>query len=645
MPCVIWQTLGEPFHGVPIRDRIPGYMWSEMVRETDVTDVLQYYTLPDLGVYVRERMVCQSVMVPTGTLHASASTSATISPSGGTADGTNAGSKKKQNRQKHASGGSRRSSAGRNSAGRSSAGRSNNQGASGESSVCIMPAVSHSCCPLSGSQARNDHHSRLSSQKLSSQKLAHMELVGDTVLAAQDDAVCLPRSCTSMGCIHGSLVAVLLGSVMPLCKRASQCRRLQPASPIVRSAVSCCSLMEFTMACSLVTAMMLGLYPRGRKTAIFDVRVRIIRRMHELVTGCYSMDTRRTFILDNLPVLQLAFAEYAYNFIVDFMPVEADILGITPSIAVSYATTCDQFREKFILTGMETWEALSVSANTQIDKLIRNMRMGPVQGARAEHPLGGEGSSCSIMPICTSSAPKKRRTASSSAASATTMHHFYQTGGGDSSMQPHLMVGEGDIVLLHDYLGGHRQDGFASGSHPAYASSLPTIGRSSPYPIRIAALAGDHHHTRLAETSTGVHCHPSGSGASMLHKPIVSIPKAPVSSALLDLHVCRTDGLSKLYPSLPPADLATLQVLHTRVSISLLPQSIAMEQQNSLERFFLGNCVRMAAARSIYICTSCALGGESDVAFVGSFLAHTDMDLVIQHPRTGRPVPLLSECV
>jgi hypothetical protein len=208
MPCVIWQTLGEPFHGVPIRDRIPGYMWSEMIRETDVTDVLQYYTLPDFGVYVRERMVCQSVMVPTGALHATPPSG--TSRSSGMADGTNPGSEKKQNRQKHAataSGGSRRSNSGRSSSARGNPGAGLLR--SGKSSVCIMAAVAHSCCPLSGSQARNDHHQRLS----------------DTVLPAQDDAVCLPRSCTSMGCIHGSLVAVLLGSVMPLCKRASQCRR------------------------------------------------------------------------------------------------------------------------------------------------------------------------------------------------------------------------------------------------------------------------------------------------------------------------------------------------------------------------------------------------------------------------------------
>lgn len=102
--------------------------------------------------------------------------------------------------------------------------------------------------------------------------------------------------------------------------------------------------MEYTVICSIVSAMMLGLYPRGRKTAIFDVRVRIVQRMHELVTGGYSMQSRRAFLLDNLPVLQLAFAEYTYNFITDFMPVEADILGITPAIAISYATTCDQFR-------------------------------------------------------------------------------------------------------------------------------------------------------------------------------------------------------------------------------------------------------------------------------------------------------------
>ena len=32
LPCVVWQTLGEPFNGIPLRDRIPQYMWTEMRR-------------------------------------------------------------------------------------------------------------------------------------------------------------------------------------------------------------------------------------------------------------------------------------------------------------------------------------------------------------------------------------------------------------------------------------------------------------------------------------------------------------------------------------------------------------------------------------------------------------------------------------
>jgi hypothetical protein len=76
---------------------------------------------------------------------------------------------------------------------------------------------------------------------------------------------------------------------------------------------------------------MLGLYPRGRKAAVFDVRVAVFTRMRGMVTAGYTMDTRRTFLLGCLPILQLAFAEYLYNFIIDYMPVESKVLGIEVS--------------------------------------------------------------------------------------------------------------------------------------------------------------------------------------------------------------------------------------------------------------------------------------------------------------------------
>ena len=237
-----------------LRNRIQGDVWREMTRATDTVDVHQYHTLPDLGVYIRERMCSQSVSVPT---------SQAVAAESGV----------------HCEGSAR--------------------GVSGS-----VLAFAHSCCSSSAPQARQDAQSDISSSP------------------PADAQVSLPESCTSAGCIHGSIVSVFLGSVIPLCRRASQCRRLYSTHAQVRSAISCCTLMEFTIVCSMVLALLLGLYPRGRKTAIFDVRVTITERMRRLVTCGSGMESRRSFLLGCIPVIQLAFAEYAYNFIVDYMPVE-----------------------------------------------------------------------------------------------------------------------------------------------------------------------------------------------------------------------------------------------------------------------------------------------------------------------------------
>ena len=252
---------------------------------------------------------------------------------------------------------------------------------------------------------------------------------------------------------------------------------------------------------------------------------------------------------------------------------------------------------------MESWESLSVSANTQIDKLIRNMRMGPV----SSYHKHDQAPVVDIMPVCTSSAPKKRRHVSSSSQGGGSVQLFspasimpgmlsMQTTTGDHSMD------ESDIVILYDYLNGGRnmkrgeEVGFTGGQFVIRGGGSML---SSSYPP-LALMGGNAGGGGI----TG------GVGGAVLHKPTVCIPKSPIESSLLDLHVCMTDGLHRLYPSTPPADLSVLRVLHARVQISLLPKAIAMEQQEALERSFLGNFVRMSAARSMYLCTSCALGGE-----------------------------------
>lgn len=390
---------------------------------------------------------------------------------------------------------------------------------------------------------------------------------------------------------------------------------------MVRSCVSCCTLMEYTVTCSLVCALLLGLYPRGRKTAIFDVRVRLMRRMRGLVTDGYDAESRASFLLQNLPLLQLAFAEYVYNFVADFMPVEAECLGISASVSTSYATTCDQFRERFIKTGDEPWDTLSSSASTQMDRLIRNMRMTPVV---ANHHAARGGASMSVS-MCTPSAPKKRR--AQAAASLDSPHPGSPQPG---SPQPG--------AALHDHVEmccvgstlQHTVQQHAVQNHTSYAHDagsrvapddivLPHSGLSAFGAARLElghAVSQQEHISQLGAFSNwgvgnaGNYSHAWRSMASG-RKPVMAVPASPIKAHLLDLHVCRApDSLHRLYPLEDQQDLALLQTLHNRVGVSLLPVCIAAEQQASLERAFLTNTQRMSTARLLYICTSCAIGGK-----------------------------------
>lgn len=270
VPCLVHMRLGRPLQGGQntqrgaLRNRIPGYLWSEMVRPTDLEDVLQYGTLPDLGVYVRERMTSQSVFVPTcqsssaqplqGMSSVSSTPRALAAAPASTSMMPGSGSGGRRGHHARAEGG------GGGGSGRGASAEP--AGVLGRGVLGSVVAFAHACCPSSAPHARQEAQSDL---------LGHMCMSTDTPVA-------LPTSCMHSGCMHGSIITLLLGSVMPLCKRASQCRRLQATHSQVRSAVSCCTLMEFAVVCSLLQALLLGLYPRGRKAAIFDVRVRIVRR-------------------------------------------------------------------------------------------------------------------------------------------------------------------------------------------------------------------------------------------------------------------------------------------------------------------------------------------------------------------------------
>ena len=152
IPCIVYKTFGEPFGGNLLRNRIPGYLWSEMTRRTDTMDTLQYHTLPDLGVYIRERMVSQSSWVPTSLSSSSIS----------------------QQQQQ-------------NEAQIETPSKSNQQQ---QQQVGCVTAFAHSCCSVTAPQARND----------------------SVLVSTVDSPVSLPESCTTLGCIHGSILSLILGA-------------------------------------------------------------------------------------------------------------------------------------------------------------------------------------------------------------------------------------------------------------------------------------------------------------------------------------------------------------------------------------------------------------------------------------------------
>ena len=577
MPCIVMAIFGSPYVGHintrpgATRNKIPHYMWKEMIRPTEVQDVLQYHTLPDLGVYIRERMTSQAVFVPT---------CPSVSPSvtsGGSAEVSGAPpqllKKTPQGKgKKHSQSSSLPASSGWSALD------------IGKSVLTNVLAFSHSCCPSSAPQARMDaHEDQQVRDSVSSVDIKH----------SVDMLPSIPMSCTTTGCLHGSIISLLLGSVMPLCKRASQCRRLQPTHTQLRSAVSCCTLTEYTIICSLVEALLLGLYPRGRKTAIFDVRVKISRRMRALVTSDYSMERRRTFLFSCIPVVQLAFVEYVYNVVQDFMPVESAALCIDSIISTSYATMCDQFRERCIHSGDESWSEIAAAANIQMDKLIRNMRMGPSQySTDGSDPFDSSGN---MVPLSAPSLPKKRRSATG-----------YATSGVAATRGKDLMRMDSESVMVVDtYTHMAEYDSDAAGlSHATHNRS------SRPYHHNAQTLS---HPMSLSITS-----HSKGMyGGMQLHglsSGVTTAPTVPLPNILFDMHVCTTDNLHLLYSpeqvGVTSKEMTQIHALHRRVHIVPLPHSVAREQQDALSAVYVDNSVRMGAARLLYVCTSCALAGK-----------------------------------
>lgn len=214
------------------------------------------------------------------------------------------------------------------------------------------------------------------------------------------------------------------------------------------------------------------------------------------------------------------------------------------------------------MTGLEDWADLSNAANVHMDKLVRNTRICSTistfqQQQQQQPPLPSM---------------KKRRASQLSSASSAA-NHDYGPSQDDVVMVGHGGSGDGGGVVV-----GHSIHGNSS-------SSMDTV-----HPIH-------HHHHPIQHHQHLMAMHHAP-------PPLVCMPEVPIRPRLMDMHVCCTDNLPRLYPSFGATqrELQLTYSLHQRIRIKLLPHDVAMEQQSCLDRMYSSDQVMASSVRYASFC-------------------------------------------
>lgn len=574
--------------------KLPTGVWEMLSCPTAMQHVTQYGTMPDLGNFIRERMLSQSIIVPTFVQHHSNASFSPSSPSPNSAspfsafaDDNNEEDQMSLDTHLNQQGQGQQHPRQTSSASTSSA-RHSAQTAAACSGKGVLPnvtALMHICCMFNSPHQSQPHPAKngKSANGGGNHHHHHHHHNSTAMLHGEGISIALPTCCGKDGCFHGSLIALMIGSVMPLCKKGFYCRRIQPCSMQYRSAVHCCTIMEFTTVCMLLHGLLLGLYPRGSKTAIFDVRVRLVARLRHLLTFENYTKQRTKFLMQNCGLVQLAFLEYVNNVLPDYMPCEMHALSIEQKTIASSSAACDQFREKCIHKGNEPWAQLNACAVQQLDKLIRNMRA-----------------------VSSSSSSSSTFTSASASASMQMMNMQVPTSTLLQSQALHAKKGAAGYSGATPHAGSSMRKNLLHVNVPQiFSHSLPHQHQSSD------ALPGNG----------SSNSHNSGdnrsSSSSFLtpNYPATKTMRMPLPEDMYDLHVCKSNNLAQLYAFEPElqkhrARIMQTHLMHQRVHICMLPRCIAQEQMKAIESQYSTCLIQQASARTMYICTSCAVAGK-----------------------------------
>jgi hypothetical protein len=158
-------------------------------------------------------------------------------------------------------------------------------------------------------------------------------------------------------------VSLLLETIPCLNRYKRGFKHTYDANTVTHTEVlSCIQIMYGTL---------LKLYPRGSKTPTFAARTNIVSKIQTLME--LPQEDQMLFVTTYPSLVKICLMEYCYNVLLDFFPVEYEIVCAHASMQM-YETTArvmfDTFRRDVINTGLEEWATIDSKVTIRLDWVI-----------------------------------------------------------------------------------------------------------------------------------------------------------------------------------------------------------------------------------------------------------------------------------
>jgi uncharacterized protein YjeT (DUF2065 family) len=139
---------------------------------------------------------------------------------------------------------------------------------------------------------------------------------------------------------------------------------------------------------NILHGLLLGLYPSTAKRPAFRCRVRLAGELRALL--CAPLRTQAEFLQGHLPLLKLSMMEYLWHTCGTYLTTELDAISHVHGMGTFMEicpNICDGFRQEGLQEASWTWDSLSSTAATFVERCVRTckFRMGRARADAEGH--------------------------------------------------------------------------------------------------------------------------------------------------------------------------------------------------------------------------------------------------------------------